>query len=52
VRAGRGGKAVTDRERARMKAKGDAMTFLWILGLLVAWFALQMWVLPRFGVPT
>jgi hypothetical protein len=23
-----------------------------MLGVLVAWFALQVWVLPRLGVPT
>jgi hypothetical protein len=28
------------------------MEIFWVLGLLVAWFALQKWVLPRMGVPT
>jgi len=25
---------------------------LTIVGVLVAWYALQVWVLPKFGVPT
>lgn len=25
---------------------------LWLIGLVVAWFALQRWVLPRFGIST
>ncbi len=25
---------------------------LWMLGLLGAWIALQLWVLPKFGVRT
>ncbi len=25
---------------------------LWTLGLLGIWFALQLWVLPKFGVRT
>jgi hypothetical protein len=25
---------------------------LMMLGILVGWFALQMWILPRFGVQT
>jgi len=28
------------------------MEFLIPLGVLVAWFVLQAWVLPRFGVKT
>jgi len=28
------------------------MDFLWLILALVAWFALQRWVLPRFGVAT
>ncbi len=26
--------------------------FVWILMVLVGWFALNRWVLPRFGVST
>jgi hypothetical protein len=26
--------------------------FLGLLGVLVLWLALQMWILPRFGVST
>jgi hypothetical protein len=37
-----------------MKAKkGDfGMEILAVLGVLALWFALQIWVLPRYGVPT
>ena len=28
------------------------MEILIPIGLLVAWLALQAWILPRFGVPT
>ncbi len=28
------------------------MEILVIVGFLVFWFALQMWILPRFGVST
>jgi hypothetical protein len=28
------------------------MEVLVIVGLFVSWFALQMWILPRFGVST
>lgn len=26
--------------------------FWWIAGFFVVWFALQAWILPRFGVST
>jgi hypothetical protein len=26
--------------------------FLWLIGILAAWFVLQRWVLPRAGVST
>ena len=33
--------------------KGDfGMEILGVLGVLALWFALQIWVLPRYGVPT
>ena len=33
--------------------KGSQMTeFLIAAGILGAWFALQLWILPRFGVQT
>jgi hypothetical protein len=33
--------------------KGDfGMEILAVLAVLALWFALQIWVLPRFGVPT
>jgi hypothetical protein len=32
--------------------KGSAMEILVPLGILVGWFILQIWVLPRFGVRT
>jgi hypothetical protein len=28
------------------------MEYLWPLGFLAAWLILQVWVLPRLGVPT
>lgn len=28
------------------------MEFLFPVGILIVWFALQAWVLPRFGVNT
>jgi hypothetical protein len=34
------------------KRGGMNMEILVILGFLVAWIALQAWVLPRFGVST
>jgi hypothetical protein len=30
----------------------DCMELLYVIGFVVAWFALQKWVLPRLGVPT
>lgn len=38
--------------RMRMR-KGIAMNeILWSLGIIVVWFVLNAWVLPRFGVKT
>jgi hypothetical protein len=34
------------------KEGSSKMEILVILGILVCWFALQMWILPRFGVST
>jgi hypothetical protein len=34
------------------KEGSSKMEILLILGFLVFWFALQMWILPRFGVST
>jgi hypothetical protein len=31
---------------------GRGMEYLLIIGFLAAWFVLQIWVLPRFGVKT
>ncbi len=31
---------------------GKGMEYLLIVGFLAAWFILQIWVLPRFGVKT
>ena len=31
---------------------GKGMEYLLIIGFLAAWFILQIWVLPRFGVKT
>jgi hypothetical protein len=31
---------------------GNSVDGLTLLLVLVAWFVLQTWVLPRFGVPT
>ncbi len=31
---------------------GNLMELLIPLGILVVWFVLQVWVLPRFGVKT
>jgi hypothetical protein len=34
-------------------AEGSSnMEILFLLAFIAAWFALQMWVLPRFGVST
>ncbi|MDB4534445.1 hypothetical protein N9242_06180 [Vicingaceae bacterium] len=30
----------------------DMTEFLVFFGFIAAWFALQMWILPRFGVST
>jgi hypothetical protein len=36
-----------------LRPKGSKMyEFLGLLGVLVLWLALQMWILPRFGVST
>lgn len=32
--------------------EGTAMEILVLLGILVAWFVLQMWILPKLGVST
>lgn len=32
--------------------EGKIMEILVLLGILVVWFVLQAWVLPRFGVKT
>ncbi len=32
--------------------KARSMEIVWFLGFLALWFVLQMWVLPKFGVPT
>ncbi len=38
-------------ETPRRKVRGS-LDILWFLGVLVFWFVLQSWVLPRFGVST
>ena len=35
-----------------MKPRGYAMELLVMLGVLAFWFVLQIWLLPRLGVPT
>ncbi len=35
-----------------MQRKGKGMEVLVMLGLLGLWIVLQIWVLPRLGVPT
>jgi len=35
-----------------MKERGGRMEVLVLIGLLVGWLVLQIWVLPRLGVPT
>jgi hypothetical protein len=35
-----------------MKERGDRMEVLVPLGIMVVWLILQIWVLPRLGVPT
>ncbi len=35
-----------------MKERGGRMEVLVLVGLLVGWLVLQIWVLPRLGVPT
>lgn len=35
-----------------MKQRGRAMEVLALLGILALWVALQVWVLPKAGVPT
>ena len=32
--------------------EGKAMEIWFILGVLALWLALQLWILPAFGVPT
>jgi hypothetical protein len=37
----------------KYKAQGAfSMDILLLLGVVVAWFVLQSWVLPKLGVPT
>lgn len=31
---------------------GSLVEILFFLGLILLWFALQMWILPSMGVPT
>ena len=40
------------REHPNKKARPPAMDTLVIIGILIAYFALQRWILPRLGVPT
>ncbi len=35
-----------------MKERGGRMEVLILVGILVVWLILQIWVLPRLGVPT
>lgn len=28
------------------------MDMIWVIGFIVFYFALQLWILPRFGIPT
>lgn len=35
-----------------MTRKGAAMDVLIFLGIIALWVVLQVWVLPRLGVPT
>ncbi len=30
----------------------NSMDILWIVGVILVWFGLQLWVLPKLGVPT
>jgi len=34
------------------KTRERRMDGLWLIGLLAIWFVLQLWVLPKLGVPT
>ena len=34
------------------RKEGSSMELFFVVGLLVAWIALQAWILPRFGVST
>jgi hypothetical protein len=40
------------RRRAMIEAMGTWGPVLLFAGILFAWFALQKWILPRFGVAT
>ncbi len=43
----------THGETRRPKTLGSSlMEILFFLGLILVWFALQMWILPSMGVPT
>lgn len=44
-------KEVPHRAGSRYGVK-NAMEVVWILGFIAVWFVLQLWVLPRMGVPT
>jgi hypothetical protein len=35
-----------------MKERGGRVEVLVLVGILVVWLILQIWVLPRLGVPT
>jgi hypothetical protein len=35
-----------------MKERGGRMEILVTIGILLVWLILQIWVLPRLGVPT
>jgi hypothetical protein len=36
----------------RMKRETGKMDILWIVGFLAIWLLLQLWILPKLGVPT
>ena len=42
----------TQQAQHTLKRKALPMEIVWILGFLAVWFALQMWILPKFGVST
>jgi hypothetical protein len=43
---------ITDRTEVTQNTKGHKMSIWWLLFILVIWFALQAYILPKLGIST